>query len=70
MPNPNLTITDVARKVGLSEWGIRLYLKAGTIPAYRVGGVWRFDPDEIDVWLAARHQPGRSTRLPEIEVPA
>ena len=56
MPNPNLTIADIARKVWLSEWRIRLYLKAGTIPAYRVGGVWRFDLDEINDWLKSRHQ--------------
>lgn len=66
MPTPNLSIKDIAKKFGKSTWGIRLDLKRGLLPAYKVSGVWRFDETEIDQWLRARHQPGRATRLPEV----
>jgi excisionase family DNA binding protein len=55
---------------GLSPWTVRLKIKSGELPAYRVGGVWRADESEIDNWLAARHQPGRATRLPDVKAPA
>ncbi|MSS71299.1 MAG: DNA-binding protein [Candidatus Latescibacteria bacterium] len=67
MPTPNLTIPDVARRYNLSHWTVRLHLKQGLLPGYRVGGQWRFDAAELDTLDAARHQPGRATRLPEVQ---
>ena len=68
MPNPCLNIDQIADKLGLSSWTVRLKIKSGELPVYRVGGVWRADESEIDAWLRARHQPGRATRLPEVSV--
>ena len=65
MPNPSLTIRDVARRYGLSHWTVRLHLRQGLLPAYRVGGQWRFDASELDALDKTRHQPGRATRMPE-----
>ena len=66
MPNPNLTVRDLAQKLGKSEWGIYLDLKAGLLPGYKLpSGVWRFDEGEIDEYLKACHRPGRTTRLPQ-----
>ncbi|OGG51031.1 MAG: hypothetical protein A3F84_08135 [Candidatus Handelsmanbacteria bacterium RIFCSPLOWO2_12_FULL_64_10] len=70
MPKTTLDIPAIAEKIGLSPWTVRLKIKSGELPAYRVGGVWRADPSEIDEWLRARHQPGRATRLPGVNVPA
>ena len=70
MPIPRLKIPDVARLLNKSHWTIRHMIKRGELPCYLVGGTWQFDTDELDAWLAARHQPGRATRLPEVEVPA
>ena len=67
MPNPNLSVKDVARKIGKSEWGIYLALKAGLLPGYKLpSGVWRFDEGEIDSWLASCRKSGRTARLPEV----
>lgn len=66
MPTPNLTIADVAKRYRISHWTVRLHLKAGLLPGYKIGGQWRFDASDLDAFDAARHQPGRTTRLPEI----
>lgn len=66
MARPNLKIPDVEQKIGKSHWTIRNLIKRGELPAYRISGEWHFDEAELDSWLAARHQPGRSTRLPEV----
>lgn len=66
MPSPKLDIPAIAQKIGLSPWTVRLKIKSGELPVYKIGGVYRADESEIDEWLRARHQPGRSTRLPEV----
>ncbi|GEM_PF-3177461 len=71
MPDPNLSIRDVAKKIGKSEWGVRFDLKRGLLPGYKLpSGVWRFDEAEIDAWLATCRKPGRTTRLPDVKAPA
>ena len=70
MPTPNLTIADVAKRYSISPWTVRLHLAQGILPGYKIGGQWRFDSTELDAFDAARHQPGRATRLPEVNVPA
>lgn len=65
MPTPNLSISDVAKRYGLSPWTIRLHLKQGLLPGYKIAGQWRFDAAELDAFDATRHQAGRITRLPK-----
>ena len=44
------TVSDVARKVHMTERTIRNYLKDGILKGTRVGGQWRFsDQDLIDL---------------------
>jgi excisionase family DNA binding protein len=38
------------------ETGNRMAV-AGKVPGYKIGGRWRFDPDEIDAWMA-QHKNG------------
>lgn len=64
MPSPRMDIKSASRKLGMSSWWIRLQLKAGRIPAYKLGGVWRFDEAELDAWLAARHKSGHTEHAP------
>ena len=49
------TIEDVAEWIGLDRMTLYSRLKAGTIPAHRIGHQWRFDQDELQEWF--RHQP-------------
>ena len=50
MEENKYTVSDVARKVHMTERTIRNYLKDGILKGTRVGGQWRFsDQDLIDL---------------------
>ncbi|MHB0978978.1 MAG: helix-turn-helix domain-containing protein [Thermoleophilia bacterium] len=44
-------IRRVARLLGLSERTVYQMVRDGRLPARRVGGRWRFRPEEIDQWI-------------------
>jgi excisionase family DNA binding protein len=51
---PLLTPLDLAARLALSRPTIYRLCEDGTIPAMKIGGSWRVDPDEFDRWLARR----------------
>lgn len=46
-----LGIEDVARLLQVNEWTIYRLVKAGKIPAFKVGKQWRFKRDTLDRWM-------------------
>lgn len=42
-----LTAAELARLLGLSAAGVRRYARLGKLPYYRIGGLMRFDPDDV-----------------------
>lgn len=53
--SPTLTTADVAPMCGTTVPHIRKLARQELIPHYRIGGILKFDPDEIEAWLEARH---------------
>jgi excisionase family DNA binding protein len=55
-----LTTREVAERLGVSPETVLRRWRAGELPGFRLGGtVLRFDSDEVDAWLEARHRgPG------------
>jgi excisionase family DNA binding protein len=51
-----LNVTDTAKYLGLSPKTIYGWAEKGTIPAYKVGRVWRFDKTELDVFVRGKTQ--------------
>ncbi len=49
--NDLVTIKDVAEFLKVAEKTIYRMAAEGKIPAYKVGGSWRFKRAEIEVWL-------------------
>lgn len=47
-----LTIAQVAELLQLSEKTIYRLAQQGEIPAFKVGGSWRFRASDIDQWVA------------------
>ena len=47
-----MTIKELAKYLKLHEITIGKYAAKGLIPAIRIGGVWRFDKEVIDKWIA------------------
>lgn len=48
---PILTVTETAAYLRVSRSTVYRLLRRGTIPAFRVGGDWRFRKRELDAWL-------------------
>jgi excisionase family DNA binding protein len=51
MPN-FLTPEEVSDLLRVSVYSVRRWIKAGELPAYKVGRMWRIDKAELDAWLA------------------
>lgn len=45
------SINDTAKYLGLSPKTIYLWAEKGTMPAYKLGRVWRFDQKELDQFV-------------------
>lgn len=50
---PFLTAKDVADKLQVSRLTVYRWVKEGYLKAFKIGSVMRFDPDEVDKWVAA-----------------
>lgn len=51
-----LTPEQVAERAQLNVVTIRRLCKAGTLPAYKLAGQWRVDPDDFTAWLESSKQ--------------
>lgn len=49
-----LTVREVAELLKLGERTLYRLAQSGGIPAFKVGGSWRFRRQDIDDWVAAR----------------
>jgi excisionase family DNA binding protein len=54
-----LTVKELAKYIKLTTVTIYKYVKVGTIPAHKIGGVWRFDKDQIDELIKSEEEVKR-----------
>ena len=57
-----LTLRDVADMLKLSEKSIYRRAQRGEMPAFKVGGTWRFKRDDIDEWIERQKLRVKGTR--------
>ncbi len=60
-----MTLRDVADLLKLSEKSIYRRAQRGEIPAFKVGGTWRFRRRDIESWIAAQlrtRKPRKATK--------
>jgi len=50
------TVEEIAEYLRLHPYTIRKLARENKIPAFRVGGQWRFRKDEIDEWTRSRNR--------------
>ena len=48
---PWLSVEDIAKHLGISKETIYRWLERKTIPAYRMGRLWKFKASEVDQWV-------------------
>jgi len=54
MPDDVLTVKDVAKYLKVTDRTIYRMVADRRIPAFKVGGSWRFRRTEIDEWIRER----------------
>lgn len=59
-------IQQVARLLGLSDRTVYQMARDGRLPARRIGGRWRFRPEEVEQWLSSptSGSPAAPDRIP------
>ena len=56
LDRPLLSVRSVAAKLAVSDKTIWRLIRAGKLPAVRVGGQLRVDPGELEAWLREGRQ--------------
>lgn len=49
-----LTVDEVARYLNVDKFTIYRLITQGKLPAFKVGGQWRFKQELIDEWLECK----------------
>ena len=63
-----MTAKELAQVTRLALSTIYQKVHEGHIPCVKIGGAVRFSPSAIQAWLDQQAKPGRSTRVPEVQV--
>lgn len=50
-----LTVPETAALIRAHAVTVRDWIRAGTLPAIRVGNRWVIDPGDLANWIVARH---------------
>jgi len=53
---------DVGKLLGFTPAYVDRLAARGDIPAFQIGRLFRFDPDEIAAWIKKRHMTTRQQR--------
>ena len=62
------SVEEIARHLGVSKETIYRWLERETIPAHRMGKLWKFKPSEVDKWvMAGGASDERTHRSPSAE---
>jgi excisionase family DNA binding protein len=51
-----MSVQDIGNHLGVSKETIYRWLELKTIPAHRLGKLWKFKPTEVDAWVLAGGQ--------------
>ena len=46
-----LSVEKIAEHMGVSKETVYRWLDRGTIPAHRIGKLWKFKASEVDEWV-------------------
>jgi excisionase family DNA binding protein len=59
MSDEILTLPEVAELLKVAEKTVYTMAQKGHLPAFKVGGQWRFRRDDLHRWIDARTHHGR-----------
>jgi excisionase family DNA binding protein len=53
MAEPWTSVDDVARHLGVAKDSIYRWIERRSLPAHRIGRLWKFKLSEVDDWVRA-----------------
>jgi len=53
MPDPWVSVDDVARHLGVAKDTVYRWIERKSLPAHKVGRLWKFKLEEVDDWVRA-----------------
>jgi len=59
MPTKMLTPNDIAKRLNIHPNTVRDYLKAGVLPAVKLGRVWRVEEEDLNKWLEEKKRDNK-----------
>jgi len=54
MPKSTYLVAEVFKYLRVHPYTVRRFAREGKIPAFKAGGQWRFDTEEIEDWRRNR----------------
>ena len=57
-----LTPNEIAKILRIHPFTVTRLAREGKIPAFKVGGIWRFREDEFEQWLKRQSNGGKRSR--------
>ena len=46
-----LSVTEISKYLGITNDSVYKWVKEKGMPAHRLGKLWKFKTDEVDVWM-------------------
>ena len=53
MPDPWVSVDDVASHLGVAKDTVYRWIERRQLPAHKVGRLWKFKLEEVDEWVRA-----------------
>lgn len=57
-----LSVEEIAEYLGVSKDTVYAWISTQNMPAHRIGRLWKFKSEEIDVWVRSGGAAGNETR--------
>jgi len=54
MPEPWVSVQEVATHLGVAKDSVYRWIEKKSLPAHKIGRLWKFKLTEVDVWVRSR----------------
>ena len=65
MPDPWVSVDDVAGHLGVAKDTVYRWIERKSLPAHKVGRLWKFKLEEVDDWVRAGGAAGDPVPAPK-----
>lgn len=62
MPEPWVSVEEVASHLGVAKDTVYRWIERKKLPAHRVGRLWKFKLEDVDAWIRSGGASGSPTK--------